>query len=84
MIERWQDRWFTGHVSFLRLPSGRKFITIYGANAMHWAIDIWFFGQYYCFHPTTKTFGCKWPWYFYISKDATPFNAWGIGPGFRN
>ena len=75
---RWQDEWFTGHVSLGRL-------TIYGANAMHWALNFWTrkWG-YICFHPPTKTFGRKWSWYFYISRNATPGDAiWGIGPGFE-
>jgi hypothetical protein len=74
MEKRWQDRWFTGHVSFRLLwlwPT-----TVYGANAMHWAINVhtkrW---GYLCFHPTTRTFGGHWPWYFYVSRDATPCRA---------
>lgn len=65
---RWQDRVFTGHVSIGP-------ITIYGANAMHWQIDVRFRGAYWCFHPTTRTFGGRWPWAFYISSDATPCRA---------
>jgi hypothetical protein len=70
---RWQDRVFEGHVSFRFLwflP-----ITIYGANAMHWSINAWFLGAYWCFHPTTRTFGGRWLWYFYISPNATPWAA---------
>jgi hypothetical protein len=66
--DRWQDRLFRGHVTWG--PT-----TIYGANAMHWAINVWFLGHYWCFHPTTHTFGGTWPWYFYISKDGTPSSA---------
>lgn len=75
--ERWQDRIFTGHVSWFR---GR--VVIYGANAMHWALNVRFRGEWWCFHPTTRTFGHRWPWYFYISEDATPTTArvhWGRG-----
>ncbi len=71
--ERWQDRLFEGHVSFRLfwlLP-----VTIYGANAMHWAVHVWFRGAYWCFHPTTRTFGGYWPWKFYISPNATPWAA---------
>lgn len=67
--ERWQDRIFVGHFNI-----GRR-ITIYGANAMHWAINVRIFGTYVCFHPTTRTFGARWPWYFYISPNATPWAA---------
>lgn len=65
---RWQDRLFRGHVSIGP-------VVIYGANAMHWAVNVWFRGNYWCFHPTTRTFGGYWPWYFYISQDATPTRA---------
>jgi hypothetical protein len=65
---RWQDRLFRGHVRYGPL-------TIYGANAMHWAVNLWFLGHYWCFHPPTRTFGGRWPAYFYISKDATPQSA---------
>jgi hypothetical protein len=76
--ERWQDRIFTGHIKIGR-------VTIYGANAMHWAINVWFAGAYWCFHPTTRTFGATWPWYFYISPDATPQSAhFRVGDRFRN
>jgi hypothetical protein len=34
-----------------------------------------------CFHPTTRTFGGYWPWYFYISKNATPWAACYIREG---
>ena len=76
--DRWQDRWFTGHFRIGRL-------TVYGANAMHWAVNYWTrrWG-YVCFHPSTRTFGGRWPWYFYVSPDATPTEAtWGCGPGYR-
>lgn len=76
MEKRWQDRWFVGHVT-------RGPITIYGANAMHWAVNIktrrW---GHLCFHPSTKTFGGRWPWYFYASPNATPTSATlAFGPG---
>lgn len=63
--ERWQDRVFTGHFRIGR-------VTIYGANAMHWAVNIRGRRAYWCFHPPTRTFGGRWPAYFYISPDATP------------
>lgn len=63
--DRWQDRWFTGHISLGP-------VTIYGANAMHWEINIRTRWGFVCLHPTTRTFGCRWPWYFRVSPDATP------------
>jgi hypothetical protein len=74
---RWQDRLFRGHVTWR--PFGVP-ITIYGANAMHWAVNVQWRGEYWCFHPRTRTFGGRWPAYFYISRDATPHTArvmWG-------
>lgn len=65
---RWQDRLFQGH---RRIGP----VTVYGANAMHWAINVRWRGTYWCFHPTTRTFGGHWPWYFYVSPDATPQRA---------
>lgn len=74
---RWQDRIFTGHKTIGR-------VTVYGANAMHWAINVQARGTYWCFHWKTRTFGATWPWYFYISKDATPYEAtFKLGPRFR-
>lgn len=75
--ERWIDRVWTGHLNLGP-------VTVYGANAMHWALEIHIRGHgYLCAHPTTKTFGAVWPWYVYLSPNATPGSAkWGIGPGF--
>lgn len=75
--ERWQDRLFTGH-----LTVGP--ITLYGANAMHWALNIKTRWGYLCLHPSTRTFGASWPWYLYLSPDGTPSSrTWGAGPGMR-
>ena len=63
--KRWQDRIFPGHV---RIGP----VTIYGANAMHWQVDIRTRWGYLCAHPTTRTFGGHWPWKVYLSRDATP------------
>ena len=71
------EQYFGGHISIGN-------ITIYGWNAMHFAIDIKTkkYG-YICFHPTIKMFGKWWHWYLYISPNATPQTAtWGIGRGF--
>jgi len=77
MKDRWQDRWFQGHISIGPL-------TIYGANAMHWALELKTPWGYLCFHPTTRTFGGEWPWYLYLSPDATPSpRRMGWGPGLR-
>lgn len=65
---RWQDRLFRGHVTVGP-------VTIYGANAMHWAINVWWLGHYWCVHPHTRTYGGSWPPYFYISRDGTPQTA---------
>lgn len=75
--------WYHGHLSIGR-------VTIYGANAMHFAVNIrtrrW---GYICFRPTTwyrirdgrKRWG-KWSWYFYVSPNATPWaSTFAIGPG---
>lgn len=73
--DRWQDRILRGHIRI-----GRA--TIYGANAMHWAVNVRWRGTYWCFHPTTRTFGGHWRWYFYISRNATPWAAtFLLGPG---
>lgn len=65
---RWRDRLFRGHVSIGPL-------TIYGANAMHWAVNMRVGDSWVCFHPRTRTFGTVWRWYFYVSSDATPQGA---------
>jgi hypothetical protein len=66
--KRWQDRVFRHHINIGPL-------TIYGANAMHWAVNIRIGEAWWCFHPRTRTFGGLWPAYFYISKDGTPERA---------
>ena len=59
-------------------------ITVYGWNAMHVAVNIKTRWGYVCFHPTWRVFGHWWPWYFYISPNATPWAAtFGIGPGYE-
>jgi len=59
-------------------------VTIYGHNAMHWAINIRTkrYGSV-CFRPTTITpFGDRWQWYFYVSPNGTPWAAtFAVGPG---
>lgn len=77
-FDRFAQKYFGGHIHVAG-------VTIYGWNAMHCAINIytkrW---GYLCFHPTMYVFGRWWPWYAYVSRNATPSSAsWGIGPGFR-
>ena len=74
--DRLRDRVFTGH--FNVGP-----VTIYGANAMHYAVNVRTGDGWICFRPTTGREGA-WRWYLYVSPDATPGRAWwGTGPGFR-
>ena len=74
----WMNRRLGGHVNL-----GKR-ITIYGFNAMHCAVNIRLKRYYLCFHPTMRWYyGKSWPWYLYLSPNATPWAAtWGIGPGF--
>lgn len=43
-------------------------------SAMHGAVNVWTrrWG-YVCFKPPTRAFGAWWPWYFYLSPNATPW-----------
>jgi hypothetical protein len=51
-------------------------VTVYGANAMHWAVNIstrrW---GYICFRLPLPCFGRWWPLYWYCSPDGTPNKA---------
>jgi hypothetical protein len=72
-MERFLDRWFGGHVTVGP-------VTVFGRNAMHFAVNIRTRDGWICFKPPTRCFGVWWPWYFYISPDATPQSAttlWG-------
>ena len=70
------EKYLGGHINIGRL-------TIYGFNAMHVAFNYMTDKTYLCFHPPIKCFGKWWPWYFYISRNGTPWLAtWGCGPGF--
>lgn len=76
----WQERHIGGHVN-----AGHR-VTIYGCNAMHYAVNVWTkrWG-WVCFRPTTRHFGRWWHWYLYASRDGTPSAAvWGFGPGYRD
>lgn len=70
------EKYFGGHIQLGRF-------VLYGFNAMHVAVNFWT-GRwgYVCFHPPMRCFGRWWPWYFYISPNATPGAAsFAIGPG---
>ena len=60
-------------------------ITIFGENAMHWAVNIhtkrW---GWVCFRLPFRSFGKWWPLYFYCSPNGTPQKAtfWGWGEKF--
>lgn len=73
--KRWQDRIMPGHITIGP-------VTLYGANAMHWTLEVSTPWGFLCAHPTTHTFGGKWPWKVFLSPDATPMSRrWGFGPG---
>lgn len=63
-------------------------VTLYGANAMHWAVNVWTerWG-YVCFRLPLPCFGRWWPLYFYCSPNATPWAATfmlGKGHSYRD
>lgn len=58
-------------------------VTLYGENAMHWAVNVRTKKGYLCFRLPLRCFG-KWlPLYCYFSPDGTPRKAtkwwWGEG-----
>lgn len=73
----WFENFMSGHLNI-----GKR-ITIYGENAMQWAVNIhtkkW---GYICFRLPFRCFG-KWhPLYFYLSPNATPWaSTFYIGSG---
>ncbi len=59
-------------------------LLIFGFNAMHVAVNIKTPWGWLCFHPPLiKTYGRSWPWYLYHSRDGTPLDGWGFGPGYH-
>jgi len=64
-----------GHIAFNLF--NLRFV-VYGFNAMHVAINVNTYSRYgyICFHPPMYCYGTIWPWYFYISENATPGEAW--------
>jgi hypothetical protein len=60
-------KWLSGHIKMGRL-------TIYGRNGMHWGVTFWTnkYG-YICTRLPLPCFRKWWPWYFYLSPNATPW-----------
>jgi hypothetical protein len=69
----WWENFMGGHISIGR-------VTIYGENAMHWAVEIKLKNTFMCFRLPFRCFGKWWAMYLYFSPNATPQNAtwrWG-------
>lgn len=69
----WFENFMRGHINIGP-------ITIYGENAMHWAVNIRLQKTYMCFRLPFRSSGRWWPLYLYFSPDATPTEAtfkWG-------
>lgn len=65
----WFENFMGGHLNI------GKYITIYGANAMCWAVNIYTkkYG-YICFSlPSIDRWKRKWGMYFYLSPNGTPW-----------
>lgn len=74
-IDRFCTRYLGGHWNIGP-------ITIYGYNAMHWAVNIRVGRGWLCLKPISWVSGHWWPGYLYYSKNATPDAAkWGLGYG---
>jgi hypothetical protein len=74
-LTNWIERKLGGHVNLF----GKR-VTIYGANAMHWGVNISTRRGYVCFRLPLPCFGRWWPLHLYVSPNATPWGAtWGIG-----
>lgn len=71
----WWENHAGGHVNFGP-------VTIYGENAMHWAVNIRTWGGWFCFRLPLRCFGRWWPLYCYWSIDATPPDEPGLGRWF--
>jgi len=77
MISDWIEKHLGGSINI-----GNR-VTIYGQNAMHWAVNIrtkrW---GYVCFRLPFFSFGYWWPLYFYVSPNGTPWaSTFAIGKG---
>ena len=74
-LRQWVEQRFTGHITL-------GCVTIYGANAMHYAVNIECKQGYWCFRLPIKCFETQWGWYVYYSPNATPWQAtFAIGSG---
>ena len=77
IAERFFMKYLGGHISIGP-------VTIYGYNAMRWAINVKTqkFGSI-CFRPTTVSLWGDWHrWYFFVSPNGTPWaSTYAIGPG---
>ena len=82
LLDRFGEKFFGGHIRFKLLGIVCVF---YGHNAMHYAVNIRTRrSAWACFHPPADLWGVWWPWYFYVSRDATPTRAtFGCGPGYE-
>ncbi|MEE8729756.1 MAG: hypothetical protein SOI28_05715 [Rahnella inusitata] len=72
----WSESFLSGHINVGR-------VTIFGDNAMHWAVNIrtkrW---GYICFRLPFRSHRRWWPLYFYCSPNGTPWAAtFKIGGG---
>lgn len=75
----WWQNFMSGHISIGP-------VTIYGENAMHWAVNIYLKKRktYFCFRLPFRCFGKWWPLYVYMSPNGTPSSAtWKWGPRFK-
>lgn len=56
-------------------------VTVFGENAMHWAVVIDMGKDYLSFRLPMRCFGAWWPLYCFRSPDGTPTRAtwWGWG-----
>lgn len=65
----WWENFMSGHVSVGP-------VTVYGENAMHWAVNIRTKRLgYICFRLPVRCFGRWWSLYFYTSPNGTPGKA---------
>jgi hypothetical protein len=71
---RWVENHLGGHFTVGN-------ITVFGENAMHWAVNIRTRRGILCFRLPLRCFGRWWPLYCYFSPDGTPNAAtkwlWG-------
>lgn len=69
IIYYFKYEFLSGHISISK-------VTIYGRNAMHWAVNIYTkkYG-YICFRLPLPCFGRFWPLYYYLSPNGTPWAA---------